>query len=255
MNLNFDLSLAHGYTRNSQKIRVMSEAWVAENMFCPCCGNQNIVRYENNRPVADFHCTACGEEFELKSKQGAIHTKIADGAYFTAIQRIESNKNPELLVLQYQDSMVTNLTLIPKYFFTPSVVEKRRPLSQTARRAGWIGCNILYNEIPRQGKIPIIRDGHIIEKSVILAAYNKSKLLYTPDMHSRGWLFDVLQCINTVPGDCFTLADVYQFTDSLARIHPDNHNIQPKIRQQLQILRDKGYLTFLGSGRYQKVNM
>ncbi|HDT15115.1 MAG TPA: hypothetical protein ENN55_02790 [Firmicutes bacterium] len=33
-------------------------------------------------------------------------------------------------------------------------------------------------------------------------------------------------------------------------IHPENRNIKPKIRQQLQFLRDKGYLYFEGKGRY-----
>ena len=254
MKLNFNVSLAENYTSNSQRIRVMSEAWVAENMFCPCCGYCNIVQYENNRPAADFHCESCGETFELKSKRGTIGRKIADGSYSAAIQRVESNENPELLVLQYQHLTVKSLTLIPKYFFTPSVIQRRAPLPPTARRAGWIGCNILYSEIPDQGKIPVIKDGRIVEKSMVLAAYKRSKALYIADMNRRGWLFDVLQCVNEISKVNFTLADMYQFTESLARKHPDNHNIQPKIRQQLQVLRDKGYITFLGNGQYQKVN-
>ncbi|RJQ53985.1 MAG: restriction endonuclease, partial [Nitrospiraceae bacterium] len=31
---------------------------------------------------------------------------------------------------------------------------------------------------------------------------------------------------------------------------PDNKHIRPKIRQQLQILRDKGIVEFKGQGRY-----
>ena len=254
MKLNFNVSLAENYTSNSQRIRVMSEAWVAENMFCPCCGCCNIVQYENNCPGADFHCESCGEIFELKSKRGRIGRKIVDGSYSAAIQRVESNENAELLVLQYQHLTVKNLTLIPKYFFTPSVIQRRAPLPPTARRAGWIGCNILYSEIPDQGKIPVIKDGRIIEKSMVLAAYKRSKALYIADMSRRGWLFDVLRCVNEISKVNFTLTDMYQFTESLARKHPNNHNIQPKIRQQLQVLRDKGYITFLGNGQYQKVN-
>lgn len=45
----------------------MSEKWVHENMFCPCCGN-SLCRFENNKPVADFYCDECNENFELKSK-------------------------------------------------------------------------------------------------------------------------------------------------------------------------------------------
>lgn len=62
MNLYFDQSLSIGYKSNSQKIRVMSEKWVHENMFCPCCGN-SLCRFENNKPVADFYCDECNENF------------------------------------------------------------------------------------------------------------------------------------------------------------------------------------------------
>ena len=73
------------------------------------------------------------------------------------INRITSSDNPDLFVMQYSaDLQVVNLTLVPKFFFTPSIIEKRKPLSATAKRAGWVGCNILYSSIPKQGKITII---------------------------------------------------------------------------------------------------
>jgi type II restriction enzyme len=34
-------------------------------------------------------------------------------------------------------------------------------------------------------------------------------------------------------------------------LHPLNRNIRPKIRQQLQVMRDHGVLEFLGQGRYR----
>ena len=46
---------------------------------------------------------------------------------------------------------------------------------------------------------------------------------------------------------------MYDFADELALKYPQNHNIKPKIRQQLQFLRDKGIIAFLGSGHYQKL--
>lgn len=33
--------------------------------------------------------------------------------------------------------------------------------------------------------------------------------------------------------------------------HPINRNIRPKIRQQLEIIRDMGYLSFLSKGYYK----
>lgn len=160
MNLHFDESLAARYTSPAQKIRVMSENWLLSNVFCPCCGNEHLNGLRNNLPVADMRCSVCGEIFELKSKRNAVGAKIIDGAYHTMIERITSNVNPQLFIMQYSSTLsVTNLTLIPKFFFTPNIIEKRKPLSAAARRAGWVGCNILYEKIPEQGKLRIIRDG------------------------------------------------------------------------------------------------
>ena len=39
--------------------------------------------YRNNKPVADFYCGNCSEEYELKSKHGEVGKKIVDGAYAT----------------------------------------------------------------------------------------------------------------------------------------------------------------------------
>lgn len=254
MNMYFDLSLAAGYKSAAQKTRVLSEAWVTENVFCPCCGNSHISKLENNLPVADMRCGNCGEIFELKSKRGNIGNKILDGAYATMIERISSLTNPELFILQYTpDYAVTDLTFIPKFFFVPSIIEKRNPLKATARRHDWIGCNILFSNIPEQGRIPIIRSGRFIDKDVVVNKYAKVKNIQTNSIETRGWLFDVLNCVNDVKSEAFTLKDMYSFTPRLQKLHPDNNNIEAKIRQQLQLLRDKGFLEFVERGVYRKL--
>jgi type II restriction enzyme len=48
-----------------------------------------------------------------------------------------------------------------------------------------------------------------------------------------------------------TLKEVYAFTSYLKTKHPNNNFIEDKIRQQLQVLRDKGFLEFKGNGKYQ----
>lgn len=49
----------------------------------------------------------------------------------------------------------------------------------------------------------------------------------------------------------FLLSEVYAHAERLARLHPKNEHIRPKIRQQLQVLRDLGLLDFLGDGSYR----
>ena len=149
MNLTFDISLSNGYENKSQVARVLTESWVENNIFCPNCGN-NLSSYENNKPVADFYCSSCNEDYELKSKKSSMGKKIVDGAYSTMIERLQSNQNPNLFFLNYdvKKFQVSNFIVIPKHFFVPDIIEKRKPLSPTAKRAGWIGCNILMQSIP-----------------------------------------------------------------------------------------------------------
>jgi len=61
----------------------------------------------------------------------------------------------------------------------------------------------------------------------------------------------VLNMVESLGRNEFELADVYAHEHTLARLHPDNRHVRDKIRQQLQILRDKGLLDFLGHGRYR----
>lgn len=232
----------------------MSEHWICQNMFCPCCGNPHILKLENNMPVADMKCDNCGEIFELKSKNGKIGKKINDGAYSTMIERITSTTNHELFIMQYSSTYnVINLTLIPKFFLVPEIIEKRKALSDNARRAGWVGCNILYSEIPYQGKIKIIENGVIKSTNETVKEYTKIKELRVKNIESRGWLLDVLNCLNDIDSNEFSLQDVYSYVEILHQKHINNNNVEAKIRQQLQFLRDKGFIQFLGRGHYRKL--
>ncbi|MGP5493636.1 hypothetical protein ACTXNC_02935 [Psychrobacter celer] len=55
-------------------------------------------------------------------------------------------------------------------------------------------------------------------------------------------------------GDKFSLQQVYAFADELQRKYPDNNHVKDKIRQQLQVLRDKAIIEFVGRGQYRKLS-
>ena len=248
----FNTQIANRYKSNAQKIRVLSEDWTIKESFCPNCGN-SIVDFENNRPVADFYCPSCNEEYELKSKKGNIGKKIVDGAYSAMIERLQSQNNPNFFFLNYdlQTYKVINFLVIPKHFFVPKIIEKRKPLSPNARRAGWVGCNILLEEIPESGKIFYIKNKQIRTKNKVLHDWRKTLFLReTKKSELRGWILDVMKCIDKLGKKEFTLNEMYSFKDILAQKYVNNKHIKDKIRQQLQFLRDKGYLEFIGHGRY-----
>jgi type II restriction enzyme len=253
MSLNLYSTIANGYNNNSQKIRVLTENWVNKYIYCPSCGN-TISEYENNKPVADFYCSSCKEDYELKSKKDKMGKKIVDGSYSTMIQRLQSDSNPNFFFLNYDKITldVTNFSVIPKHFFIPEIIEKRKPLSSTAKRASWIGCNILLDTIPESGKIFYIRDGKEESKNKILDKWNKTSFLQqSTNIQSKGWLLDIIKCIDKINRNDFNLSDIYQFEKYLKLKHPENNNIQAKIRQQLEILRAKDYLKFESRGKYK----
>jgi type II restriction enzyme len=68
---------------------------------------------------------------------------------------------------------------------------------------------------------------------------------------SKGWLLDVMKCIERTRKTEFTLNDIYSFEAELQRLHPENKHIKDKVRQQLQMLRDKGFLEFKERGLYK----
>ncbi|NLE13846.1 MAG: restriction endonuclease [Clostridiales bacterium] len=254
MNFSFDTSLAENYRSNSQKIRVMSESWVENNVFCPICGNNQISNLDNNMPVADLRCDNCGGIYELKSKKGEIGNKVIDGAYSTMLERINSSSNPDLFVLSYTENyQVTDLILIPKFFFVESIIERRKPLAPTAKRAGWIGCNIVFGDIPSQGRIKIVENQKMYDPAEIVERYAQVRKLQTDNIENRGWLMDVLSCVNSIDTVDFSLKDMYSFVEKLRKKHINNKNIEAKIRQQLQILRDKGFIEFTARGHYRKL--
>ena len=255
MQLSLSTDSATKYKSGSQIARIITEEWVEENMFCPRCGNTRLNHFKNNLPVADFFCEKCNHEYKLKSKRGSIESKVADGAYSTMIERITSDKNPDFFFMNYsiQEMAIRDFFVMPKIFFTPSIIEKRRPLSSNARRAGWVGCNIVLSEVPKQGRIAIIQNSKIINKAVVIKKFQDAEKLFVGDIEKRGWLFDVLLCVNQIHNNEFSLNEIYAFEKILHDKHPSNNSILPKIRQQLQILRDKGLIEFLGNGRYKKI--
>ncbi len=253
-NILYNPDLVQNYKSLSQRIRILSEDWVSREGYCPACGKK-LIRTGNNSPVFDFYCSVCLENFELKSKRNSIGWKIVDGAYKTMLERLSCETNPSLFILNYHPKNweIMNFVVIPKHFFVDDLVEKRKPLALTARRAGWIGCNLLLDKVPEAGKIHIIRNKAIIPQEEVLQAWKGTLFLREEENKKlKGWILSVMHCIDALQNPEFKLDEMYAFEDTLKQEYPNNRHIKDKIRQQLQYLRDFGYLEFMGRGKYRK---
>ena len=231
MKLGFEELPQAAYNSGSQTARVLTETWASKQAFCPNCGHAELTRFQNNRPVADLYCKNCNEEFELKSQKQKFGSKVLDGAYQTMCKRLVEENNPNLMLLNYKPtSGVNNLFVVPKHFFVTEIVEERKPLRDGARRAGWVGCNIVLSRIPDAGKIYIVRDTVVLDRQNVLDQWQKTIFLRDETVASRGWLLNVLKCVETIKAQEFTLEDVYAFEERLSGLFPMNQHVRQKIR-------------------------
>ncbi len=241
------------YTSASQRARVCTESWGAASLYCPACDSRRIDPLAIGTHAADFACPSCKSRFQLKSKSSAFGNRVIDGAYAAMHRAIISDETPNLFLLHYQLPKLTveNVLLIPYFAFTLSLLEKRKPLSANARRAGWVGCNFLLDRIPADARIPIIQDGRQVSSSKVRKAYEKLRPLEKLNAQKRGWTLDVLRIVKALEKREFKLEEIYDQEETLAKLHPNNAHVRDKIRQQLQVLRDMNLIRFLGDGNYR----
>lgn len=87
------------------------------------------------------------------------------------------------------------------------------------------------------------------EKRTLELFYN---IIFQRRIVLSGWSLEVYNYIKRIRKDVFSLNDIYSFSDEIQQKYPQNNNIRAKIRQQLQILCDKGIIQRIGRGEYSK---
>lgn len=255
MRLEMQIEIASGLKSASQIVRCVTECWGAESLYCAACDTSRLQRTRANTEAGDFTCGNCDARYEMKAGKSWNENRIPDAGYDAMMRAITSERVPNLLVMQYTPGWcVSNLMLVPSFFFTASAIEQRPPLGPKARRAGWVGCNILLRAIPAQGRLRLVKDGVAANPRDIRNSFAALKPLSSIPVRLRGWTLDVWNIVNRL-GREFVLHDVYRFENHLQQLHPDNRNVRPKVRQQLQVLRDLGFLAFGGAGRYVRTKV
>jgi len=255
MNLDLSLPNALKYRSRSQQAGTISESWIEREMYCPSCPSNGLHRLPRGTRVVDFKCDRCEEQYQIKSTSKPVCNRVTDSEYYTMMKAIRSDSSPNLMLLHYSNESwrIRNLLLIPRHLIVSSVIKKRKPLRPGARREGWTGCNILLTNIPISGRIFAVRDSVAREPGAVRMEWEGLRFIGGLESQSRRWLVDVLRCIQSMDRERFTLQEVYtRFEEELGVLHPHNRNVRPKIRQQLQVLRDKGFVTFVGRGIYER---
>ena len=253
MDLGLDTSLGCGLSSASQRTRRMTEDWVTRNLFCLACKSDRLYPARPNKPVFDHTCPQCYARYQIKGKKSAFGNTVINSEYQHKTKAIRDGEAPHYAFLSYSDTVwsVTDLFVIPGHFLSLRTVRQRPPLKHTAKRAGHIGSQILLNLLPDEARVYVVKNGIDRSPPVVRRDWKRYEFL----KEGGGWTADILSCVRILELETssteFALQDFYnRFEDELASRYPENQNIKAKIRQQLQYLRNRDVITFLGKGRY-----
>jgi hypothetical protein len=136
----------------------LSEDFIYEHFRCLDCGSR-ISKERPGTKCLDHICVGCGKKYQTKGETkspNALKNCIRKGqfktngsAYKTRLNSVR-NRVCDFICVFYQkkDGVANSLTgilHIPAHKITEDHVIPCKPLSSSARRAGWQGCNILMS--------------------------------------------------------------------------------------------------------------
>lgn len=146
-----DFSAGAEFVSRAQEARIVLETWAEYNLFCLDCDSDRLIRLSANTPVADFECGICSSRYQLKGKDGRFGSTISGAAYGPTMDAVRAKTCPHYILLEYDRRFSTIVfgSAIRGHLITEDRIIKRRPLASTAKRAGWVGCNLQVEGLQR----------------------------------------------------------------------------------------------------------
>jgi type II restriction enzyme len=149
-----DFSIAAPFVSSAQVARLALETWASFNLYCLDCESDALDRLPNNTPVADFKCYVCDRSYQLKAQDGRFGVRIPGVAINPRFDYIRRGEMPEHILVEFDKQLntVVFVDAIPGRLIPEDRVVPQKPLSQTARRAGWQGCSIVISALGADGR-------------------------------------------------------------------------------------------------------
>ena len=122
-------------------------------MACPVCSEKSLIKYTANQKSKDIKCEKCNCQIQVKghksTKKKQKILKLTGAEYKTTCLSIKEN-NVHYLVVLYSVKgdkyTVDDVLFIDRLDINETCIIPRKPLSVTARRAGWQGCYLHFNK-------------------------------------------------------------------------------------------------------------
>jgi type II restriction enzyme len=146
----------NNWTSESRIVGEACEDYVKNKVKCVRCNNNNFKKYKTNEKSKDLICISCNQKYQIKAKS-ATHKQINNikcknqfktigGEYSTTLNNINEKIDYLIILYEKQSYKILNILYITNENITSNYITPRNPLSLTAKRAGWQGCNILFEK-------------------------------------------------------------------------------------------------------------
>ena len=140
--------------------RIIGEAcedYVIHKIKCIRCDNNNFEKYKTNEKSKDLICISCNQKYQIKAKSATRKQvdnikykkqfKTLGGDYSITLNNITEKIDYLIILYEKQSYKIINILYIKNENINSNCIMPRKPLSLTAKRAGWQGCSILFNNI------------------------------------------------------------------------------------------------------------
>jgi type II restriction enzyme len=151
------VTLNTNWKSESRIVGEASEEYVKNNIKCIRCNNINFEKCKTNEKSKDLICIECNQKYQIKAKSATKKQinniinnktfKTIGGEYSTTLNNI--NQNIDYLIIFYEKNTykIQNILYVKNEYIDQHCIVPRNPLSINAKRAGWQGCNIIFNNI------------------------------------------------------------------------------------------------------------
>ena len=82
----------------------------------------------------------------------------------------------------------------------------------------------------------MVANGSSVPEQKVREEFSRIRKLADVPPAVRGWTLDVLAAVRKLSKARFSLQELYELEPDLRTLHPNDRNVRPKIRQQLQVL-------------------
>jgi type II restriction enzyme len=147
----------HHWKSESRIIGEACEDYVLHNINCIRCKNNHFKKYKTNEKSKDLICVICNQIYQIKAKS-VTHKQVdhiickkkfktIGGDYSTTLNNMNDKIDYLIILYEKQSYTILNILYITNENMNSNCIIPRKPLSSTAKRSGWQGCYLLFDNI------------------------------------------------------------------------------------------------------------